>query len=101
MLNIQHRLYTSFDGLSHVTLLAGGELVELSENVDVRLGPAVLWVQAWVENADNAADLVCSLSNDLGFRMDGLIESISTRPKQDSKGIPAVYNVRLLPCRRD
>ena len=81
--------------LTHYTLLADGEVFEPNADFGTEPGPCVMAMKVWAKDADQAADMVVAIGQQLGFRPDGELQVFVTEPEEPAEEQPYGYDVQF------
>ena len=99
--SLHTRRFQSFNGLSHYSVLVGGEIVpQYGNDACIRAGGAVLWASVWAFDPANIGDLLCDHCDMVGFRIETPVEVFATKPKWGGVDSAQLYDVRLIACRK-
>jgi hypothetical protein len=88
------KLKTEF---KHYSVLADGVVIELVEGFDCRPGRAWMAMKTWAIDLDQSADMIQSIGNKIGFKVDGRVEIYDTAPEQPPEDKPFGYDIQFTP----
>ena len=80
---------------THYTLLADGEVFEPNPDFDTECGRYIMAMKAWAKDAEQAADMIVSIGQRLGFRTDGELQVFVTSPEEPPEDEPYGYDVQF------
>lgn len=83
--------------LEHYTVLAGGTVGELTDRFSCKPGKAVMAIKVWSYSLDEAGEMAKSISNQIGFKVQGKVEIYKTDPKEEAGGNPHGYDIMFTP----
>jgi len=81
----------------HFTAIGDGVVAELIEGFECRKGPAVMAIKTWATDADESADMLRNIGEQIGFDATGKIEIYETDPEQPPKEHPFGYDINFTP----
>lgn len=81
----------------HYTALGVGIVGELEGGFECRKGPAIMAVKTWAINAEQSAEMLRVIGNDIGFEVTGEIQVYKTEPELPSKDVPFGYDINFTP----
>jgi hypothetical protein len=81
----------------HFTAIANGEVVEIVEDFDYKLGKAYMGMKTWASSADEIADMIKVIGKQIGFNVSGNIEVYETEAKEPPKENPYGYDIKFTP----
>ncbi|KCZ92980.1 hypothetical protein [Hyphomonas johnsonii] len=82
---------------SHFAVIADGAIVEPNADMNTQLGPCVLSLKAWATDADECADMLVAIANQVGFKIAEKIDIYATEPDEPPKDKPFGYDLRFTP----
>ena len=85
----------------HFTVSADGEISELVDGFECRLGRAWMSMKTWVTNGDESADMIQVIGRQIGFIVDGKIHVYDTEPDQPPRDKPYGYDIAFTPYEED
>ena len=88
------RLRTPF---KHYTAIAEGVVGELAEGFACRPGTAFMAMKTWASSADESADMVRVIGEQIGFRVTGHTRVYDTEPTQPPRPNPFGYDINFTP----
>lgn len=92
------RLSTPFQ---HFAVLADGVAGEPIDGLECRPGPAVMSMKGWATDADEAADMLRYVSNEIGFSITGAIEVHQAELDEPPRDRPFAYSINFVPYSED
>jgi len=81
----------------HFTAIGDGVVAELIEGFECRNGPAIMAIKTWATDADESADMLRNIGEQIGFDATGKIEIYETDPEQPPKEHPFGYDINFTP----
>ena len=82
----------------HFSLVAGGDTMEGHSVPDGRVGPSVMSMKVWAASVEEAVDVIISIGNEVGFKIDQNVEVFRSKATQIARDEPFAYDVRVLYC---
>lgn len=82
---------------SHFTVLAEGMVGDLEEGFECRRGKAFMAMKVWASSTDEAADMIQSIGEQIGFEITGKIEVFDTEPQDPPQEDPFGYDINFTP----
>ena len=80
---------------THFTILVDGEVVEPNADFGTETGPCIMAMKVWARDADQAADMIVAIAQQLGFRPDGELQVFVTEPEAPAEDQPFGYDVQF------
>lgn len=94
-LNLRYgKLTTPF---THFTAIGDGVVTKELEGFSFPPGPAVMSMKMWATDADESADMLRVIGQQIGFEVKGKIEIYSTDPEEPPSENPFGYDVNFVP----
>lgn len=81
----------------HYTVLAEGEVKELLNDFSCPPGKAFMGMKTWASSADESADMIRVIGEDIGFTVTGRIYIYDTEPTPPPRDNPYGYDVGFTP----
>ena len=88
------KLKTSY---KHYTVIAEGVVSEEMEDFSCPPGNAFMGMKAWASSADESADMIQSIGEQIGFAVKGRIQIYETEPTQPPRENPYGYDIEFTP----
>jgi hypothetical protein len=88
------KLHTPF---KHVTLLAEGIVGKLRDGYVCPPGDAFMGMKAWALSDEQAADMIKTIGNQIGFEVTGDIQIYDTEPSEPPRENPYGYDINFTP----
>jgi hypothetical protein len=81
----------------HFTIIAPGEVNELSGGFECPKGNAFMGMKIWAESFEQAADVFQSIGNQIGFKTTGDLELFESDPIEPPDENPFGYDIKFTP----
>jgi hypothetical protein len=82
---------------THYTLLADGIVHDLEEGFECRKGKAYLGMKVWAISHDEAAEVIQSIGDQIGFEVTGEIQIFDSDPLEPPGENPFCYGITFTP----
>ncbi len=82
---------------SHFTVLAEGVAGDLDDGFSCPKGNAIMAMKTGANTSDESADMVCSIGEQIGFKVTGKIQIYETEPEQPPRENPHGYGINFTP----
>lgn len=82
---------------THYTVLADGEVRELTDDFECKPGKAWMAMKAWSNSADEATDMIQEIGEQVGFIITGKIMVYTTEPVKPPSENPHAYDINFTP----
>jgi hypothetical protein len=79
----------------HFTVLADGQIGELVEGFECSSDRAWMSMKTWSTDADESADMIQVIGEQIGFKVDGKIHIYETEPDESPREKPFGYAINF------
>ncbi|MBL7748592.1 MAG: hypothetical protein JNM19_14245 [Chitinophagaceae bacterium] len=81
----------------HYTVIAEGEVNELTDGFECPKGKAFMGMKIWAESQEEAADVFQSIGRQIGFNTTGNLDIYETEPQEPPGENPSGYAITFTP----
>jgi hypothetical protein len=85
----------------HYTLIGEGFAEKFIEDFACPPGSAFMGIKVWASSHEEAANLIQSVAQDIGFSITGDIEIYDSDPEEPPTGNPYGYEIKFTPFQKD
>jgi hypothetical protein len=82
---------------NHYTAIAEGVADQLPDGFSCQDGTAFMAMKTWASSADESADMLRAIGEQVGFRVTGRIQVYDTEPSQPPRANPHGYDIGFTP----
>ncbi|PJC87557.1 hypothetical protein CSW98_00030 [Vibrio sp. HA2012] len=82
---------------SHFTVLADGEVGELTDGFECPKGMAIMSMNIWALNEKQSVDVCIAIGKQIGFQVSGEVQIYQTEPSESPGDNPFGYGIKFTP----